>query len=108
LSLFCCPIEETVHTLTVSLDCVIANGYTFGMKTAISIPDSVFRAAEKYAKRMHKSRSQLFSEAMAEYLERHTPDEITRTLNETVEAIGDANGSFIKKASHNLLEQSEW
>ncbi|MCP4360992.1 MAG: ChpI protein, partial [Chloroflexi bacterium] len=29
------------------------------MKTAISIPDPIFQAAEKYAKRMHKSRSQL-------------------------------------------------
>jgi hypothetical protein len=29
---------------------------------------------------MRKSRSQLFSEAMVEYLERHSPDEITRML----------------------------
>ncbi len=54
------------------------------MKTTISIPDAVFKAAEKHAKRMHKSRSQLFSEAMVEYLDRHTPDEITRMLNETL------------------------
>lgn len=78
------------------------------MKTAISIPDSIFQAAEKYAKRVDKSRSQLFSEAMVEYLERHTPDEIIRTLNETVEAVGEINDSFIRKASHSLLEQSEW
>ena len=78
------------------------------MKTAISIPDPLFLAAEKYAKRMHKSRSQLFSEAMAEYLERHMPDEITRMLNETVAAIGDFDEPFIRKASHAILEQSEW
>ena len=78
------------------------------MKTAISIPDSVFQAAEKHAKRMRKSRSQLFSEAMVEYLERHTPDEITRRMNETLESIGDFDNTFIRKASHNLLGRSEW
>ncbi len=78
------------------------------MKTAISIPEPIFQAAEKYAKRMQKSRSQLFSEAMTEYLERHAPNEITRTLNETVETVGDVHNAFLKKASHVLLEQSEW
>ena len=82
--------------------------YTLGMKTAISIPDSVFQAAEKHAKRMRKSRSQLFSEAMVEYLERHTPDEITRMLNETLETVSDVDDSFIRKASHSLLGRSEW
>ena len=78
------------------------------MKTAISIPDSIFQAAEKHANRMRKSRSQLFSEAMVEYLERHTPDEITRMLNETVDTIGDTDDSFVRKASHSILGQSEW
>ena len=106
--LFCRPIEETIRTRTISLDCTTASNHTFSMKTTISIPDSVFQAAEKYAKRMHKSRSQLFSEAMVEYLERHMPDEITRALNEMVETIGDVNDAFMRKASHSLLEQSEW
>ena len=78
------------------------------MKAAISIPDSVFQAAEKYAKRMRKSRSQLFSEAMVEYLEKHAPDEVTRRMNETLESIGDFDKSFIRKASQNLLRRSEW
>ncbi|CAB1074651.1 hypothetical protein JY97_10930 [Alkalispirochaeta odontotermitis] len=78
------------------------------MKTAISIPDPVFQAADKYAKRMRKSRSQLFSEAMVEYLERHSPDEVTRMLNETLEAVGDFDDLFIRKASHSLLGRSEW
>ena len=86
----------------------LGGGYTSGMKTAISIPDSVFQAAEKHAKRMRKSRSQLFSEAMVEYLERHTPDEITRMLNETLETVSDVDDSFIRKASHSLLGRSEW
>ena len=90
------------------LDIAFFCGHTFGMKIAISIPDSVFQVAEKHAKRMRKSRSQLFSEAMVEYLERHTPDEITRRMNETLESIGDFDNSFIRKASQNLLGRSEW
>ena len=36
------------------------------MKTAISLPDAVFRAAERQAKRSQKSRSQLHTEALAD------------------------------------------
>jgi predicted CopG family antitoxin len=48
-----------------------------GMKTAISIPDDVFAGAERLAKRTKKSRSQLFSDAVREYLARHTAEEVT-------------------------------
>ena len=78
------------------------------MKTAISIPTPIFQAAEKYAKRTQKSRSQLFVEAMVEYLERHTPDEITRKMNEAIDAIDNADDAFVHQASYSVLEQSEW
>ena len=39
-----------------------------GMKVAISLPDPVFRAAETLARRLRKSRSQLYAEAIAEYV----------------------------------------
>lgn len=38
------------------------------MKIAISVPDSLFEAADALARQMRKSRSQLYSEAMAAYL----------------------------------------
>ena len=38
------------------------------MKTAISIPDDVFREAERAAKRLGMSRSELFSRAAVEFL----------------------------------------
>ncbi len=46
-------------------------GYTKSMKTAISIPDDVFKVAERLARRTKKSRSQLFSDAVREYVARH-------------------------------------
>jgi hypothetical protein len=104
LLMFCQILSQCWVLLDIDFFC----GHTFGMKTAISIPDSVFQAAEKHAKRMCKSRSQLFSEAMVEYLDRHTPDEITRRMNETLESIGDSDNSFVRKASQNLLGRIEW
>ena len=47
-----------------------------GMKTAVSIPNSVFLAADALARRLRKSRSRLYAEAVAEYLDRHAPEAI--------------------------------
>ena len=52
------------------------------MKTAISIPAPVFEAAERLARRLGKSRSELYSAAIAYYLEQHRQDGVTERLNE--------------------------
>ena len=52
------------------------------MKTAISIPDRVFRSAEQLAARLGVSRSKLYSKALAALVERHRDDLITSRLNE--------------------------
>jgi hypothetical protein len=59
------------------------------MKTAISLPDELFIAAEQQAKRTRKSRSQLYAEALAEYLARHAPDEVTEAMNRVVERLDE-------------------
>jgi antitoxin MazE6 len=51
------------------------------MKTAISIPDPVFEAAEELAKRLGKSRSQFYSEAVARYVEQQSETAVTERLN---------------------------
>lgn len=53
-----------------------------GMKTAVSIPDPVFRSAELLAKRLRKSRSRLYAEAVADYVARHDPDALRAALDE--------------------------
>jgi metal-responsive CopG/Arc/MetJ family transcriptional regulator len=52
------------------------------MKTAISIPDDLFRAAERAAKRLGLSRSELYQRAVANFLERHSDTLVTDALNE--------------------------
>jgi len=56
------------------------------MKTAVSLPDPLFEAADRLARQLGKSRSQLYAEAVREYLKRHRDEDITRRLNEIYEA----------------------
>lgn len=81
--------------------------YTFGMKTAISIPDDVFADAEKLAHRLSKSRSELYSRAVREYVARHSPDQITETLDVLCEEQAPDTG-FATAAAQQTLERSEW
>jgi metal-responsive CopG/Arc/MetJ family transcriptional regulator len=52
-----------------------------GMKVAISLPDPVFRAAETLARKLRKSRSQLYAEAIAEYVGARGAKALTTRLN---------------------------
>lgn len=78
------------------------------MKTAVSLPDHVFRAAEAQARRMKKSRSQLYADAIAEYLARHAPDEVTDAMNKVVDRLREPSDPFVSEATRRILERSEW
>jgi metal-responsive CopG/Arc/MetJ family transcriptional regulator len=78
------------------------------MKTAISLPDAVFLAAERQAKRTRKTRSQLYTEALAEYLSRHAPEEVTEAMNRVVDALGVTREPFMRAAAQSVLERVEW
>jgi len=52
------------------------------MKTAISIPDPVFKSAEQLASRLRVSRSALYSKALKAFMEDHRDDLVTSRLNE--------------------------
>ena len=52
------------------------------MKTAVSIPDPLFYAAESLAKRLGMSRSELFSQTLEAYIEAHVHDKVRDALDE--------------------------
>ncbi len=56
--------------------------YTSSMKTAVSIPNPVFRSAQALADRLGMSRSELYSRALEAYIEDHKRDRVTEALNE--------------------------
>lgn len=51
------------------------------MKTAISLPDQLFRQAEDLARHLGIPRSQLYARALIEYLEAQAPSQITAALD---------------------------
>ena len=51
------------------------------MKTAISIPDPIFEAAERLARRLGVSRSEVYAKAVSAYLEHFQEEGITAALN---------------------------
>ena len=84
------------------------SGYTLGMKTAVSIPDDVFEKAERLARRAKRSRSEVFSAALAEYVARHAPDEVTDAMNRVCAEVGDQQDPFVAAAGRRLLKNIEW
>ena len=51
------------------------------MKTTISISDDVFRSADQFAKQLSMSRSELYTIAIREFLEKHKTDGVTQLIN---------------------------
>ena len=82
--------------------------YAWSMKTAVSIPDDVFQGAERLARRTRKSRSQLFSDAIREYVARHAADEITDAMDRVCADIETAKDEFVSRAASRVLEKVEW
>lgn len=78
------------------------------MKTAVSIPDEIFARAERLARRGKKSRSRLYAEALAEYVARHSPDEVTEAMNRVCSEVGEKPDAFGAAAARLVLERSEW
>jgi metal-responsive CopG/Arc/MetJ family transcriptional regulator len=78
------------------------------MKTAVSIPDEIYRRAEKYARTAGKSRSEVYSAALREYLARHGRDEVTEGLNAVLDEAGDGRDDFVQAAARGTLERTEW
>jgi predicted transcriptional regulator len=80
------------------------------MKTAVSIPDDVFQRAERLARGAGRSRSDVYSSALREYVARHDPDEVTRALDRVTEALGESEtpDDFVRAAARRSLANVEW
>lgn len=83
-------------------------GYTFGMKTAVSIPDDVFERAEELARSMGTSRSALYARALADYIARHSPDRVTELMDKALDDAGAADTALATAAARRTLADVEW
>ena len=80
------------------------------MKTAISIPEPVFRSAEKLATRLGVSRSELYSKAVAALVEKHREDLVTAQLNEVYGPEGEGSELNVQLAAlqYRSLAREKW
>lgn len=78
------------------------------MKTAISIPDPIFREAEELARRRGLSRSQLYATALERYLESERTANVTETLNRLLEDEPAEPDPFITRAALLTFKRAEW
>ena len=79
------------------------------MKTAVSIPEDVFAAAERLAKRTKRSRSEIYATAVREYIVRHSGDEVTEAMNSALGEIGETGvDRFVLLGARKTLENVEW
>lgn len=78
------------------------------MKTAVSINNNIFERAEKYAQKRKMSRSQLYSEAVEEYLDKREREALIAKINEVCEKVDTSLDPFWKKAQSRILPKDEW
>lgn len=78
------------------------------MKTAISIPDELFSRAEEIARKSGKSRSQLYQEALTEYLLRRDPGAVTQAMDEVLADIDSEPDPWSIEAGRQTLKRNEW
>ncbi|TGM17226.1 ChpI protein [Leptospira stimsonii] len=76
------------------------------MKTAISIPDELFKTAEKTAKKLGIPRSQLFAKALEEFIQSHSKESVTEKLNKVYSSKSKELKSNITDLSVDSLRKS--
>ncbi len=78
------------------------------MKVAISVPDTVFDAAERLAKERRVPRSQVFSEALEEYVAKHDGASVTARLNAVYDGETSTVDSAFLSAQYASLSHEAW
>jgi antitoxin MazE6 len=79
------------------------------MKTAISIPDNLFKAADRMARRLGISRSELYQRAVARFLAEHGSDVVREALDTVYGKTGDRDlDPLIRVAGEQLLADEDW
>jgi len=71
------------------------------MKTAISLPDTLYSDADKIAQSMGIPRSQLFVKALEEFIIHHKNETITERLN-TVYKTNDQNNEILNSSIESM------
>ncbi|MYE82035.1 MAG: hypothetical protein F4X36_09390, partial [Gammaproteobacteria bacterium] len=75
---------------------------------AVSIPDDIFARPERVAAQGRRSRSEVYTAALDEYLARHAQDEVTDAMNRVRGELGGNDDAFAAAAGRRVLADTEW
>ena len=78
------------------------------MKTAVSVPDEIFRLAEATAQRLNISLSDLYSKAVAEFVEKQDCRSITERLDQVYSHQTAKVDSLLHTAQLKCLREEAW
>ena len=78
------------------------------MKIAISVPDPLFKKAEKLAKRLGMSRSQLYSQALAALVKSMSDEDVTAALNEVYVHESSKPDTVLSAMQFATLRREDW
>lgn len=78
------------------------------MKTAISLPDSIFEEAESLAQQLGLSRSELYAKALQAYLKKHNREQRLHQLNQVYGAESSEIDPAIAKMQSMSLPKEDW
>lgn len=83
--------------------------YTQDVKTAISIPDDLYRTAERVAKRLGMSRSELYRRALGAFLQELNDKIVTEALDEIYEAQSESRvDPALLRLQVSSLPEEDW
>ena len=86
----------------LAVDATRLNGIVHGRRGITA--DTALRRA----RRTKKSRSQLFSDAITEYVARHAPEAVTDAMDRVCSELGNPKDEFVSAAARRVLQRSEW
>jgi metal-responsive CopG/Arc/MetJ family transcriptional regulator len=78
------------------------------MKTAISLPDPVFKEAESLARQLGVSRSELYTKALKAYLRKYNRNRILNKLNQIHAEESSAPDPVLTKMQFMSLPSEDW
>ena len=78
------------------------------MKTAISLPDSVFEEAEVLAQQLGLSRSELYTKALQVYLKRYNREQMLLKLNQVYSRESSELDPVMARMQFMSLPREDW
>lgn len=82
--------------------------YSQGMKTAVSLPDDIFKSADSLARKLKMSRSELYATAVAEFVAKHRSGDVTARLDAVYAKTESRLDKRLSKAQAAALRANDW